>query len=98
MLVSAARAVRPDIAVACTRKNVPGTKALSIAAVRAGGAVAHRLGLSETILVFPEHLVSGTDPDLTVMVRELRAHAREKKLVIEVNSVSEVSGGCHGRI
>jgi molybdenum transport protein len=89
MLVSAARAVRPDIVVACTRKNVPGTKALSIAAIRAGGAVAHRLGLSETILVFPEHRVFRTNPDLTLMVRELRAHAPEKKLVIEVNSVSE---------
>ena len=37
-------------------------KALSIAAVRAGGAVAHRLGLSETILVFPEHRVSAPIP------------------------------------
>jgi molybdenum transport protein len=89
MLVTAARAVRPDIAVACTRKNVPGTKALSIAAIKAGGAVAHRLGLSETILVFPEHRVFRTNPDLSVLVRELRAHAPEKKLVIEVNSVSE---------
>jgi len=88
-LVVAARAVRPDIAVACTRKNVPGTKALSVAAIRAGGAVAHRLGLSETILVFPEHRVFRTNPDLSVLVRELRMHAPEKKLVIEVNSVSE---------
>lgn len=88
-LVVAARAVRPDIAVACTRKNVPGTKALSVAAIKAGGAVAHRLGLSETILVFPEHRVFRTNPDLSVLVRELRMHAPEKKLVIEVNSVSE---------
>jgi molybdenum transport protein len=88
-LVVAARAVRPDIAVACTRKNVPGTKALSVAAIKAGGAVAHRLGLSETILVFPEHRVFRTNPDLSVLVRELRMHTPEKKLVIEVNSVSE---------
>ena len=45
-LVLAARAARPDIAIACTRKNVPGTKALAIAAVKAGGAAMHRLGLS----------------------------------------------------
>ena len=88
MLVAAARAVRPDIAVACTRKNVPGTKALSIAAIKAGGAVAHRLGLSNDPRV-PEHRVFRTNPDLSVLVRELRAHAPERKLVIEVNSVSE---------
>ena len=54
-IVDAARAVSPDIAVACTRKNIPGTKPFAVAAVKAGGAVMHRLGLSETVLVFPEH-------------------------------------------
>jgi molybdenum transport protein len=54
-IVDAATAVAPHIAVACTRKNVPGTKRFAVAAVKAGGAVMHRLGLSETVLVFPEH-------------------------------------------
>lgn len=69
--------------VACTRKNVPGTKALSIKAVRAGGATMHRLGLSETLLVFPEHrLFLGETPEETVA----RLHTREpeKKVVVEV--------------
>ena len=43
------------IPVACTRKNFPGTRAIAAKAVRAGGGVMHRLGLSETLLVFPEH-------------------------------------------
>ena len=43
------------VAVACSRKNVPGTKTLSAKAVRAGGGIMHRLGLSETLLVFAEH-------------------------------------------
>lgn len=89
MLIEAARAVRPHIAVACTRKNVPGTKALSIAAIKAGGAVAHRLGLSETILMFAEHRTFMRPLDLPAIVCQLRAHAPEKKLVIEVNSVVE---------
>lgn len=88
-LVVAARTVRPEIAVACTRKNVPGTKALSIAAIRAGGAAVHRLGLSETVLVFPEHRVFRRDADLAALVRDLRAQAPEKKLVIEVNSLGD---------
>ena len=54
-IVEAARAEAPDIAVACTRKNFPGTKEISVKAVLAGGAQMHRLGLSETLLVFPEH-------------------------------------------
>ena len=54
-IVNTATSVAPHIAVACTRKNVPGTKCFAVAAVRAGGAVMHRLGLSETVLVFPEH-------------------------------------------
>lgn len=88
-LVEAARAARPDIVVACTRKNVPGTKALAIAAIKAGGAAVHRLGLSETILVFPEHRVFRGNGDLAAIVRDLRAHTPEKKLVIEVNSEAE---------
>ena len=41
--------------LACTRKTVPGGRALACRAVTAGGAVMHRLGLSESLLVFPEH-------------------------------------------
>lgn len=89
MLVSAARAVRSDVPIACTRKNVPGTKALSVAAIRAGGATVHRLGLSETILVFREHRIFRDDADLAAMVCDLRAHAPEKKLVVEVKSATE---------
>jgi nicotinate-nucleotide pyrophosphorylase len=40
------------VAVACARKNVPGTKAMSVKAVLAGGGIKHQLDLSETLLVF----------------------------------------------
>ena len=60
-IVDVARAVAPGIPVECTRKAMPGGRALSVRAVRAGGAGMHRLGLSESILIFPEHaaLVGG---------------------------------------
>jgi hypothetical protein len=51
----AARAVTPAITVACTRKSVPLTRALSIKAVLSGGGAMHCTGLGDTILVFPEH-------------------------------------------
>ena len=41
--------------LACTRKTFPGTRMLAAEAVLAGGGVMHRLGLSESLLVFPEH-------------------------------------------
>jgi molybdenum transport protein len=46
----------------------------------------HRLGLSETVLVFPEHRGFLADEALATTVARLRGHAPEKKLVIEVTS------------
>jgi molybdenum transport protein len=86
-IVAAATAVAPNIAVACTRKNVPGTKRFAVAAVRAGGAVMHRLGLSETVLVFPEHQAFLGKEPFVGLVERLRRAAPEKRLVIEVNTL-----------
>jgi molybdenum transport protein len=88
-IVDAATAVSPDVVVACTRKNVPGTKSYAVRAVRAGGAVMHRLGLSETVLVFPEHQAFLAGEPLRETVRRLRRAAPEKKLVIEVGSIED---------
>lgn len=86
-IVEAARAVSPAIVVACTRKNTPGTKRFAVAAVKAGGAVMHRLGLSESVLLFPEHRAFlGSEP-LAATVARLRAAGPEKKLVIEVATI-----------
>lgn len=88
-LVEAARAVNPAVVVACTRKNFPGTRAVAVAAIQAGGAVPHRLGLSETILVFPEHRVFLGEDGLEGALARLRASCPEKKLVVEVNTAAE---------
>jgi molybdenum transport protein len=86
-IVDAATAVAPHIAIGCTRKNVPGTKRFAVAAVKAGGAVMHRLGLSETVLVFPEHRVFFAEQSLAGWVERLRRAAPEKRLVIEVTTL-----------
>ena len=88
-IVEAARAVAPDICVACTRKNTPGLKNFSVAAIRAGGAEMHRLGLSETILVFPEHLAFVGGETLDSVAARLRRGAPEKKLVLEARTIAE---------
>ncbi len=88
-LVDAVEAVDANVRVACTRKTVPGARQLSMIAIRAGGAVPHRLGLSETILVFAEHRVFLPGVSLKDMAARLRREAPEKKLAIEVTTVAE---------
>jgi molybdenum transport protein len=75
--------------LACTRKTWPGGRALAARAVWAGGAVMHRLGLSETLLVFPEHRVFVPDAELDARLRQLRQAQPEKKLVVEVGSAAD---------
>lgn len=88
-IVEAARAVDPNAAVAGTRKAVPGAKGLSLAALMAGGAVPHRLGLSETILVFAEHRAFLGDEPPAETVARLKRSAPEKRIVVEVATVEE---------
>jgi molybdenum transport protein len=81
-------AAAKGVAVACTRKNVPGTKVMSAKAVHAGGGILHRLGLSETLLVFADHrLLLSELPAQTV--QRLRQTQPEKKIVVEVANLQE---------
>lgn len=83
------RAVAPESVVACTRKHIPGAKPYAIAAVKAGGAIMHRTGLSETVVVFPQHLSFIDDKAWTTLAAKLRRAAPERKLVVEVESVGD---------
>lgn len=86
-MVSAARTVNPAIQVAVTRKHFPGTKLLSLMAAMAGGAIVHRAGLSESILVFDQHRVFCSDP-VAAVARAKKAEP-EKKVAVEVSSIEE---------
>ena len=88
-IVEAARMGRPDIAVACTRKNMPGAKSLSIKSILAGGATPHRLGLSETILIFAEHRAFVGGQTASAIIAQARRGAPEKKIVVEVSALNE---------
>lgn len=83
-IVAAARAVDPGAVVACTRKAFPGTRQVMVRAIAAGGAVSHRLGLSETVLVFPEHRAFLDGRSLDQAIATARAACPEKKVVVEV--------------
>ncbi len=75
-------------AVACTRKTAPGTKAMSVKAVLAGGGSMHRLGLSVTLLVFAEHRLFLHEAPAQTIAR-LRSNQPEKKIVVEVADQDE---------
>ena len=85
-IVENARAQQPNIVVACTRKAVPLTRALSIKAVQAGGGVMHRTGLSDTILVFAEHRLF-VNKSAEQLIAALRQSAPERKIAVEVSDV-----------
>lgn len=89
-IVQAARRSNPNIAVLTTRKTFPGTKKIAIKAICAGGALPHRLGLSETVLVFKQHtaFMGGLEPFLQ-QVETLRREAVETKIIVEADSPEE---------
>lgn len=88
-LVEAVAATGRVVPVACTRKTFPGGRRLLVGAIRAGGCVPHRLGLSETVLVFAEHRAFLDGVAAAEVVARLRAAAPEKKLVVEVSGFAE---------
>jgi molybdenum transport protein len=80
-VVKIAKNVAPNIEVVATRKTMPGAKKLLTKAIMAGGASPHRLGLSETILFFEQHieLIGGWDIFCDGF-QEIKHHAKEKKI------------------
>ena len=89
-LVSEAKRANPAVTILTSRKMFPGAKRISIKAILAGGALPHRLGLSETVLVFSEHLafMGGLDAFLA-RLDEIKAAACEKTVILEVHSLDD---------
>lgn len=81
-LVNAATEVNPDIVIGTSRKIIPYTKKIAVKAVQAGGASIHRLGLSESILIFKNHYSFLTNLD------NLGRRLKEQKKSIGTRSVS----------
>ena len=90
-MVSAAREVNPRIGVLTTRKVFPGTKAVSIGAALAGGALPHRLGLGETILIFDKHLekIEGGYEGLAKLLPGMKDRVCDKEICVEVVTEEE---------
>ncbi len=79
-----------NIPLLITRKHLPGVKKILVKSILAGGAVPHRLGLSETILIFENHLnVLGGRERLPELIAGMRAAACEKKIMVECDTLAQ---------
>lgn len=85
-LAQAVKLVNPNAHIACTRKNTPGTKKMSVKAVRCGGAALHRLGLSESVLIFAEHCQFSTASPAELITRT-KDYNPELNITVEVDSI-----------
>ncbi|MCL2234980.1 MAG: ModD protein [Defluviitaleaceae bacterium] len=94
-MMDAVKAVNPNVAVLTTRKHFPGTKSLMVKGVMAGGANPHRLGISETVLIFKQHLefIGGLD-GLRAKMPNLKAECCEKKIIVEAVDFDEARRLC----
>lgn len=86
-MVDAAHAVNPTCEVLTTRKSQPGCKDLLTKAVMVGGAYPHRLGLSETVLVFDHHITfMGGFEKFLEQIPAIKSRCIEKKLFVEASA------------
>jgi len=87
MLVEKAQEVNKNMIIVTTRKTIPNTRKIAIKAVKAGGAGIHRLGLSESILVYKHHYnFLGGPEQLEKRIREQRTQTGGKLITVEVET------------
>ncbi len=76
--------VNPDCQLLATRKSFPFAKRFCIKSIMCGGAMPHRLSLSETVLLFAQHrIVFENDKAFYAKIEDLKAKVPEKKIVVE---------------
>ncbi len=95
-VVDAIRVANPHIHLATTRKVPPGQRKLMVKAVLTGGGVIHRLGLSESVLVFAQHRAfMPSDMSVAAIVAQLRRECTEKRIMLEAETEDEAMALVH---
>ena len=80
LLLRQARTMNPAIEVVATRKMFSGTKPVAIKAVYSGGGLPHRLGLSESVLVFAQHVAFlGGEQELWARLPHIKERAKRRR-------------------
>jgi len=82
--------VNANCELLATRKTFPFAKKFCIKSLMSGGAMPHRLGLSETILFFKHHRsVYENEAAFYKALQEIKRKALEKKIVVESESFED---------
>lgn len=91
-MVNAAKCVNEKCEVLATRKSFPFAKKFCVKAVLEGGGGIHRLGLSDSILFFKNHMKAyGSFDKFLSHLPEFKAKMAERKVCIEAENLDEVS-------
>lgn len=84
------REANPHCELLATRKSFPFAKRMCIKAIMDGGAMPHRLGVSETILFFPQHrTLYASEQEFYEMLQDLKLDLPEKKLIVESDNIED---------
>jgi molybdenum transport protein len=96
-LVDIVEAANDKVSVLTTRKSIPGTKPFTVKAILTGGAFPHRLGLSDTILIFDHHLefFNGIE-NLIDTLPSIKSKCCEKKIIVEAGIEDAYALACAG--
>jgi nicotinate-nucleotide pyrophosphorylase (carboxylating) len=82
--------------IVCTRKTTPGLRALEKRAVRLGGAVNHRLGLDDAILIKDNHIIAAGGVGLA-LARARAAVGHLRAIEIEVETLDQLDEALAGK-
>ncbi|HDJ66998.1 MAG TPA: ModD protein [Nitrososphaeria archaeon] len=89
-LVEKAHEVDPKVVLVSTRKTYPGLRVLAFKAIRAGGMIPHRSGLSDSILIFKNHIrCLGGFEKLVGIIPELKKRYPFRKIGVEVDDLEQ---------
>lgn len=85
-----AQSINPHCEILVTRKTVPFTKKFATRSIICGGILPHRLGLSESILIFSHHrALFANEQKFIEAFKKLKIRAVEKKVIVECESFED---------
>ena len=91
-MVKAAKSVNEKCEVLATRKSFPFAKKFCVKAVLEGGGGMHRLGLSDSVLFFKNHIKAYASFDEFIShLPEFKAKMVERKICVEAENLDEAS-------
>lgn len=83
--------INPNCELLTTRKSLPFSKRFCINSILNGGAMPHRLGLSESILFFDQHRkLYDSNEEFYKLIPKFKNMAVEKKVVVESSDIKDI--------